>query len=364
VVEDACVLFDGPAIVGIDRRSRGESVGRCAVITPAFLDPHCHIGMERMGDPLSESEVNERHDSILPLVDALDSVQMDDPAFQASVRCGVLYSRVLPGSMNVLGGRGAIIRNYAPDTRQALMARAGVKAAFGRNPLSCPDWKGTRPHTRMGAIALLRGRLAAVQAKRPKAGRKPAEMSAEEQVLASLLTRREVLIAHAHKADDVHAVLRLADDFHLHVQIQHSIAVRDGRLYAELKRRRIDVVYGPLDLFAAKPELRDLAPENVRLLIASGVGYGLMSDHPRSLQSNLLLQLRFFLHAGLSKQAAIEVLTRRNAELLGLHRQLGTLERGRWASFICWDGDPFDLASRPVAVFGEGRRLCVEGFSA
>jgi imidazolonepropionase-like amidohydrolase len=91
--------------------------------------------------------------------------------------------------------------------------------------------------------------------------------------------------------------------------------------------------------------------------VESGVGYGLMSDHPRSLQSSLLLQLRHFLHAGLSRQAAIEVITRRNAELLGLGRQLGTLERGRWASFVCWDGDPFDLASRPVAAFGEGRRL-------
>ncbi|MEF8824577.1 MAG: hypothetical protein V5B78_12340 [Desulfohalobiaceae bacterium] len=42
---------------------------------------------------------------------------------------------------------------------------------------------------------------------------------------------------------------------------------------------------------------------------------------------------------------------------MGLQDVLGTLEQGKWASFICWNGDPFHLASYPVAVYGEGRLL-------
>jgi imidazolonepropionase-like amidohydrolase len=70
-----------------------------------------------------------------------------------------------------------------------------------------------------------------------------------------------------------------------------------------------------------------------------------------------LLQTRWFLRAGLSKQQAIELLSLRNSKILGLDDRLGTLEKGKWASFIGWNGDPFDLASYPVAVYGEGELL-------
>ena len=72
------------------------------------------------------------------------------------------------------------------------------------------------------------------------------------------------------------------------------------------------------------------------------------------------MQTRWFTRAGLSKQQAIELVSRRNAELLGIHKTLGTLEKGKWASFICWNGDPFDITSYPLAVYGEGALLYEE----
>jgi imidazolonepropionase-like amidohydrolase len=72
------------------------------------------------------------------------------------------------------------------------------------------------------------------------------------------------------------------------------------------------------------------------------------------LQRNLLLTLRWFLRHGYSRQDAVELVTRRNAEILGMEASLGTIEDGKLASFICWNGDPFDLASYPVEVYGEG----------
>ena len=59
----------------------------------------------------------------------------------------------------------------------------------------------------------------------------------------------------------------------------------------------------------------------------------------------------------LSHMAAVEVITRKNADILGIGKMLGTLEKKKWASFIGWSGDPFDLASYPAAVYGEGQLL-------
>ncbi len=61
--------------------------------------------------------------------------------------------------------------------------------------------------------------------------------------------------------------------------------------------------------------------------------------------------------AGLNKQGAVEYITRKPAEFLGIGDRLGTLAKGEWASFVCWSGDPFDIASYTVAVYMEGCKL-------
>jgi imidazolonepropionase-like amidohydrolase len=363
IVSNAHLVFNGQKISGISKTAKGQLLGKFSVLTPAFIDPHSHIGMERSGEPSSEGEANDQLDSILALTDALDSVQMDDKAFKDAVESGVLYSCVVPGSGNIVGGQSAVIRNYAKDSTAALIGRAGLKAAFGYNPMSTHSWKGQRPTTRMGAMAILRGRLSEVRRKdqqyRKARGSKKEEITftAEDKVLQDLLTAKVRLRAHVHKIDDIAALLRLADDFKIKLTVEHAMDVHQAEIFQELKKRKIPVVYGPVDCFAYKVELKHEDWRNIRHLITSEVEFGLMSDHPVTLARQLFLQTRWFVRAGMSKQQAIELVSRQNAGILGIDRQLGTLAKGKWASFICWSGDPFDLTHYPVAVYGEGNLL-------
>jgi imidazolonepropionase-like amidohydrolase len=363
IVSNAYLVFNGQTISGISKTAKGQLLGEFNVLTPAFIDPHSHIGMERSGEPSSEGEANDQLDSILALTDALDSVQMDDKALRDAVESGVLYSCVVPGSGNIIGGQSAVIRNYAKDSTAALIGRAGLKAAFGYNPMSTQRWKGQRPTTRMGAMAILRGRLSEVHRKdrqyRKAKGSKKEEITftAEDKVLQDLLAAKVRLRAHVHKIDDIAALLRLVDDFNIRLTIEHAMDVHRAEIFQELKKRKIPVVYGPIDSFAYKVELKHEDWRNIRHLITSGVQFGLMTDHPVTLARQLFLQTRWFVRAGMSKQQAIELVSRQNAMILGIDKQLGTLAKGKWASFICWRGDPFDLTNYPVAVYGEGNLL-------
>jgi imidazolonepropionase-like amidohydrolase len=363
VLSNTNIIFSGKTINAISKSKKGRSLGDCAVITPAFVDPHSHIGMERAGEPQTEGEANEHQDSILTLTDALDSIQMDDKALKDAVEMGVLYSCVLPGSGNIIGGQSAVIRNYAASSTDALITRAGLKAAFGYNPMKTNDWKGKRPTTRMGAVAMLRSRLDEVRQKIQKYNRAKGSkkqdivFSAEEKVLRDLLGRRLRLRAHVHKIDDIAALLRLVDDFKIDVTVDHAGDVHRPETFLELKKRKIPVVYGPIDSFAYKVELKHEDWRNVRHLLVSRVKFGLMTDHPVTLARQLLLQTRWFMRAGLSRQQAIELISRHNAQIIGIDALIGTLQKGKWASFVCWNGDPFDLTSYPVAVYGEGELL-------
>ena len=117
------------------------------MVTPALVDPHCHIGMHRAGEPDAEGETNDERDSVLPLADALDSIQMDDRAFASSVEAGVLYSCATPGSGNLVGGRTAVIRNWARNTDAAFLGRAGLKGAMGYNPMAVHHAHGRAGHS-------------------------------------------------------------------------------------------------------------------------------------------------------------------------------------------------------------------------
>ncbi|MCX8205259.1 MAG: amidohydrolase family protein [Candidatus Nezhaarchaeota archaeon] len=362
-LRNAYLSFEGSKItyVGCEKPSNTEVWElEGSVITPALIDPHCHIGMERAGEPSREAEVNERFESVVPLADALYSIYMDDRSFKESIEFGVLYSCVLPGSANIIGGRGVVIRNYGGSVEEAYIKSAGVKAALGFNPRSVEDWKGTRPHTRMGAVAVLRRWLdkAASTMRLVEQGKKDIdEVEPELKALFPILRGEEVMRVHAHRADDAIALLKLREAYGFKATVEHLCDVSSKEVFKRIKEAGVPIVYGPIDSFPYKTELRNESYRNVKLLVEVSPFYGLMSDHPSILQRNFFLQLRFFRRFGLSQAECISIVTLRNAQILGVDSVLGVLEAGKWASFTVWSGDPFSLDAYPVLVVGEGREL-------
>lgn len=363
VVENAYLVFNNDKIVEISKTKKGDVVAETEVVTPAFIDPHSHIGMVRAGEPSADEESNENMESIIANADALDSVQMDDTSFVDAIETGVLYSCVVPGSGNIIAGLSAVIKHYAKNTTEALICRAGIKAAFGYNPMSTQDWKGQRPCTRMGALSILRSKLDEILQKIDKLKKAKGKdkndiaFTSEETVLKDLLEGKDYLRVHVHKIDDIAALLRVADEFNLKVGLEHVMDVHRPEIYQELKKRKIKVVFGPVDSFAYKVELVHENWRNIKHLVDSGISFGLMTDHPVVPSRQLFMQTRWFTRSGYSKQQAVELVSRNNAEILGLSKILGTLEKGKWASFTCWNGDPFDITAYPVKVYGEGELL-------
>jgi imidazolonepropionase-like amidohydrolase len=358
VLEESYVNFEGDKIVSITERPEGDVLFKAEVITPAFIDPHSHVGMARSGEPSYEEESNETFESLVALADALDSVYMDDKAFVESLEHGVLYSCVLPGSGNIIGGRAAVIRNFERTVDKAFVRHAGIKVALGYNPRAQRKWKGKRPTSRMGVLAILREELlsTAKALRLVEKGKKDVdELTPQQDVLAKVLKGEELLRCHVHKEDDIAALLRLRSEFKLKVTIEHACDVHGAETFKELKAQGIPLVYGPLDAFPYKTELKHESWRNVRYLVEAEPLFALMSDHPVTLQRNLYLQLRFLLRFGYDKARAISAITYNSAKILGISDLLGSIEPGKLASMVLWSGDLFDLESRVIMAIGEGR---------
>jgi hypothetical protein len=215
-----------------------------------------------------------------------------------------------------------VIRNYARNTTEALVTRAGVKAAFGYNPMSTTNWKGTRPSTRMGALAVLRAKLDQVRrkiekGKKTKTGKEPVEFSAEEIVLRDLLTgknrlrtpcTRSMISPPAPGDGRVRAL----------TTVEHAMDVHEPEIFRELARRRISRLTAPPTASPTRSNSStnpgERPPGRVR-------GHLTMTDHlvpgPAALPPDPVV------HAlRPSKQDAVELSAERGN--LGLDKDLGT----------------------------------------
>ncbi|HAE22604.1 MAG TPA: amidohydrolase [Spirochaetaceae bacterium] len=356
-------------------------------LTPAFVDAHSHIGMFREGEPQAEAEGNDRSAQIMPLSDPLNSIYFDDRAFTDAVDFGVLYSCVVPGSGNLVGGKARVIRNFAKNRKDALVADYGYKMALGYNPRSTTEWKGERPDTRMGVYQLLEKRFDEVLAKKakldigldrklrelarsaPEKGIGPAEhdleraaakrealleLSSEDAAILDLLSGKKTVKVHVHKEDDVLYLIDLQKRYGFKASADHLGDVHHKEIFDELAKAGIPIVYGPLGSLAYKVELKHEDYRNTGLLMKSKASYGLMTDHPVILSYQLRDSLKYFLIQGMSDAEALSIITQKNAALLGLSADLGSVSAGKLASLIVWNKEPLHLGSFPSMVMAEG----------
>lgn len=385
-LENQKIVVEGSTIVEVSEAGSAKA-DFSGVVTPAFIDAHSHIGMFREGEPNSEAEGNDFSAQIMPLSDPLNSVYFDDRAFRDAVDFGVLYSCIVPGSGNLVGGKARIIKNYAAHRNEALLADYGYKMALGYNPRSTTEWKGERPNTRMGIYQLLEKRFDEVLAKKQKAGlelaRKLAEigkkasddktgaaerkqqqtqaeaeyalaLGSEDLALLDLLSGKKTVKVHVHKNDDVYYLIDLVKKYGFKASAEHLGDVNNKAVFDALAKAGIPIVYGPLGSLAYKVELKNEDYRNAGLLMKSKAEFGLMTDHPVLLSAALRDSLKFFLIQGMNDTAAINLITSGNAKILGLEKTLGHVKAGHTASLLVWDKDPLSLGAFPRTVFAEG----------
>lgn len=383
---DRRIVVEGERVAEVSAWSGGKADYE-GVVTAGFVDAHSHIGMFREGEPQAEAEGNDKTAQIMPLSDPINSVYFDDRAFLDAVDFGVLYSCVVPGSGNLIGGKARVIRNFAKNRKDALVADYGYKMALGYNPRSTTEWKGERPDTRMGVYQLLEKKLDEVVAKKarselalertlrelarsaPDKGLGPAELdreralarreaelafTSEELALLDLLSGKKTVKVHVHKEDDVLYLIELRKRYGFKATADHLGDVHHKEIFDELAKADIPIIYGPLGSLAYKVELKHEDWRNTGLLMKSKASYGLMTDHPVILSYQLRDSLKYFLIHGMSDAQAINLITERNAELLGLGDELGSVAEGRLASLVVWDKEPLHLGAMPRMVMAEG----------
>jgi len=165
IIERGSILIENGKIVdvGVNVNVPGEAEiidaeGMTAM--PGLVDAHCHIGIWEEAIGWAGSDGNEETDPITPHVRALDGIKAnaDEGGLDAALKEGVTTAQILPGSTNVIGGTGVVVKTKPQPTidDMVILEPSGMKIAFGENPRRVYGDRKQTPSTRMGVAGILR----------------------------------------------------------------------------------------------------------------------------------------------------------------------------------------------------------------
>ncbi len=330
-------------------------------VTPGLVDAHSHAGIAEWGEP-EDRDYNEGTDAVTPHVNALDGFHPRDEELKHAFRNGVTSVSARMGSGNVIGGIICSMKTYGRTADGMLIREDGMKAAMGENPKRFHgEEQGRQPSTRPGVAATLRQSLMAAEdyVDRREHARnegEPFERDLGMENLARVLTEGFPLRVHAHRADDIMTVFRIAEEFGVEtLSIEHAT---EGHLIAEeFASRDVPAVVGPSLYSGAKYELRNITFETPALLHEAGVKVAIQTDAPVLPQQHLDVCVGLAVREGFPADEALEAVTRYPAEILGIDDRVGTLEPGTDADLAVWDGVFHENRSRTRHVFVDGEHV-------
>ena len=106
-------------------------------VTPGIIDIHSHMGVYPAPGVRTSSDGNEATSPVTADVWAEHSIWVQDPQYALALAGGVTAFHILPGSANLIGGRGVTVKNLQRVTINSMKfpdAPHSLKMACGENP--------------------------------------------------------------------------------------------------------------------------------------------------------------------------------------------------------------------------------------
>lgn len=225
-----------------------------AHVTPGLVDMHSHHLVEGWPILPATDDGNEVHPDfgpLTPFINAIDSMKAYDVATKRIASGGVTSSLIIPGSANIMGGEGAVVKNAVkagPNGElvvEEMLLEHGLpkegrhrymKMACGENP------KLVYGHTRMGNVWVLRKWLAKAKELVDKqdawceAALAANDVAAQARVFAirgtypedleldstaGMLRGRVTMQNHCYEPEDMETMLRISHEFGFRVRAFH-----------------------------------------------------------------------------------------------------------------------------------------------
>ncbi|MBS0663336.1 MAG: amidohydrolase family protein [Verrucomicrobia bacterium] len=364
VIEDGDVLIERGRIVQVGRKlvaPAGALVidARGKHVTAGIIDCHSHIAISR--------GVNEGGSAVSLEVRIGDVIDPTDISLYRDLAGGTTVLNILHGSANPMGGQNQVIKIRWGEDAEGLKfagAKPGVKFALGENVVRAHSLAPVRtryPVSRMGVPEIMhdvfnRAREYERTWADYRAGRSvlPPRRDLRLEAALEILNRDRIIHIHSYRSDEVLTFIRLADQLHLpvatfqHILEGYKVAPEIAKLGAGGSTFA--------DWWAYKFEVYDGIPYNGALMARAGIVVSYNSDSAdlsRRLNTEAAKAVKY---GGVSPVNALDFVTINPARQLQIDQRVGSLEPGKAADFVIWNGSPLSTMAHPEQTWIDGRK--------
>ena len=328
-------------------------------MTPGLIDAHSHSAAE---------SINEGSNSVTAEVNIGDVLNADSLALYRQLAGGLTTAQILHGSANSIGGQSAIIKlRYGADEGSDMLVKdviPTIKFALGEN---VKRNQNRYPNTRQGVEQTIRSAFIAAQdyqleweeydalTEEEQERRVPPRTDIQLQTLVEILNGERKVHSHSYRQDEILMLIRLADEFGFRIgAFQH---VLEGYKVAHEIAAHGAGASTFSDWWAYKIEAYDAIPYNGAIMHDAGVVVSFNSDNGDLSRRMNLEAAKAVKYGGLAEEEALKFVTVNPAIQLNLQDRIGSLEVGKDADFVLWNGNPLSVYSRVLMTFVEGRKM-------
>ncbi|PYV57557.1 MAG: amidohydrolase [Acidobacteria bacterium] len=328
-------------------------------VTPGIIDSHSHIALD--------NDVNEATSPITPQMMMIDAFDYQDKAIYRGLAGGVTTSLLLHGSANMIGGQAVVIKHKYGRGRDAMLfpnAPRSIKFASGENPKRVYGRRDQLPSTRMGNFEVQREALVQAQEylrdwnqynDKLKRGDKDVTAPKRDlkmEALGDVLRGKLLVQIHCYRADELLTEMEMAKDFGYKVRAFHH-ALEAYKVADQLAAQNVGIATFS-DWWGFKNEAWDAIPWNAVISMRKGVKVAIKSDSEdfaRRLNQEAAKTIRY---GGASEDEALKMITINPAWIIGVDDRVGSIDVGKDADLVIWEGYPLSSYGLPDKVFIDG----------
>lgn len=372
--ESDVLIVDGKiSQVGKDLPTDGATVidAKGKWVTPGIIDVHSHLGAYPTPAVESHQDGNEITSPNTAEVWVEHSVWPQDPGFNTARAGGITSLQILPGSANLFGGRGVVLKNVPAFTVQQMKfpeAPYSLKMACGENPKRVYGSRQQAPGSRMGNMAGFRAAWAkAVEYKanwedfeNGLISERP-ERDLELDTLVGVLNGEIRIHNHCYKAEEMAMMIDMAKEFGYDAGTFHH-AVEAYKIADLLAENGNCAAMWP-DWWGFKMEAYDMILENIAVVDAPKNSCSIVhSDSENTIQRLNQEAAKVMYRANensfdIKDEDAIRWITYNAAKALGLENKTGSLKTGLNADVVIWNHSPFSVYALAEQVFIDGAKV-------
>lgn len=306
----------------------------------------------------------EQSSEISPALRVADSLDPFSIEWDRQVWSGVTTVLSNPPDFNVVGGLGIVLKTAGPESIAARTVRAdavlrgaiGVQPSQGNHPaFGRPnDFFSRRPTTRMGVEWEWRNAFNEAAASRKDEERAYPGSDLMLRALDGHLT----IAIQAWTTQDIRTAVFLKEEIESklggHPRVFLDAAAEAWKEPDLLVRSKVGVVLPPFPAGGRSGDGSFMAWNVAKLLHDRGIPIALSSHGSASHEDRLSMQAGYAIRGGLDFESALEAVTIQPARMLGVEDRVGSVEVGKDADLVLWNGPPFEPSSRVVGVLVDG----------